>query len=203
MKTRFVYALLMISVGFGSCSINKQGKEPSITLDNLKKEFRDPGPEWRGKPFWSWNGDLEKDELIRQIHVFKEMGMGGFFMHSRVGLQTEYLGDTWFDLINACADTAEKLGMEAWLYDEDRWPSGTAGGLVTKTMEFRMQYVTGLQIPAERFTWSDSTLAAFVCDVDSIRFTNARPIDRETDMKTLSGKKILAFVRSYDKPDDF
>ncbi len=63
--------------------------------------------------------------------------MGGFFMHSRVGLQTEYLGDKWFDLINACADTAEKLGMEAWLYDEDRWPSGIAGGLVTKNKEYQ------------------------------------------------------------------
>src|SRR5690625_4665748 len=87
--------------------------------------YLEPTNEYRGKPFWSWNGKLEKDELLRQIHVFKEMGFGGFFMHSRTGLATEYLGDEWFDLINVCAEEAEKLGMEAWLYDEDRWPSGT------------------------------------------------------------------------------
>jgi arylsulfatase A-like enzyme len=57
------------------------------------------------------------DALIRQIYVMQEMGFGGFFMHSRTGLATEYLGPEWFDLINACADEAEKLGMEAWLYD--------------------------------------------------------------------------------------
>ena len=100
-----------------------------------------PGVEWRGKPFWSWNGKLEKTELLRQIDVMKEMGMGGFFMHSRTGLETEYLGDEWFDLINTCADYAESIGLEAWLYDEDRWPSGLAGGMVTKHPEFRQKAI--------------------------------------------------------------
>lgn len=39
--------------------------------------------EYRGIPFWSWNGILEKEEIIRLVHVLKEMGFGGFFMHSR------------------------------------------------------------------------------------------------------------------------
>ncbi|MEI8207433.1 MAG: glycoside hydrolase, partial [Kiritimatiellales bacterium] len=108
---------------------------------NLGDDFKNPGMEWRGKPFWSWNGRLQKEELIRQIHVMKEMGMGGFFMHSRTGLETEYLGDEWFDLINACADEAEKLGLEAWLYDEDRWPSGLAGGIVSQHPEFRQKAI--------------------------------------------------------------
>ena len=84
------------------------------------------------KPFWAWNGKLDKEELIRQTEVMKEMGFGGFFMHSRTGLATEYLSDEWFDDINACADAAEKEDMESWLYDEDRWPSGSAGGIATK-----------------------------------------------------------------------
>lgn len=60
--------------------------------DFTPSEFQKPSAAWRGKPFWSWNGRLELDELIRQIHVLKDMGMGGFFMHSRIGLATEYLG---------------------------------------------------------------------------------------------------------------
>ena len=66
---------------------------------------------------------MHQDELFRQIGVLKDMGMGGYFMHSRTGLATEYLGDEWFRLINACADEGARLGLEAWLYDEDRWPS--------------------------------------------------------------------------------
>ena len=45
----------------------------------LYELFVSPGSCYRGKPFWAWNGKLEKDELIRQIHVMKKMGFGGFF----------------------------------------------------------------------------------------------------------------------------
>lgn len=105
------------------------------------QEFQNPSSKWRVKPFWSWNGELDKDELLRQIDVMKEMGMGGFFMHSRTGLETEYLGDEWFDLVNSCADYADSVGLEAWLYDEGRWPSGLAGGIVSKHPEFRQKAI--------------------------------------------------------------
>ena len=39
------------------------------------KAFKMPDWRYRAKPFWSWNGDLEADELIRQIDRFKEMGL--------------------------------------------------------------------------------------------------------------------------------
>ncbi len=126
-------------------------------------EFKNPGVEWRGKPFWSWNGKLEKDELLRQIDVMKDMGMGGFFMHSRTGLETEYLGDEWFELINACADYGESIGMEAWLYDEDRWPSGLAGGIVSKHPEFRQKAIL-LEIDPEGE--GENVVAEFACDLD-------------------------------------
>jgi hypothetical protein len=60
------------------------------------------------------------------------MGFGGFHMHSRVGLDTEYLGEEYMDIVKKCVERAKEKGMLAWLYDEDRWPSGAAGGLVTK-----------------------------------------------------------------------
>ena len=48
-------------------------------------------------PFWSWNDELEEDKLVAQIRKMKEHGYGGFFMHARSGLKTEYLSDKWFD----------------------------------------------------------------------------------------------------------
>ena len=101
-------------------------------MDRMWSEFSNPDCRFRGKPFWAWNGKLEAEELRRQIRVMKQMGLGGFFMHSRVGLNTAYLSDEWFEMIAACNDEARKQQMEAWLYDEDRWPSGAAGGLVTQ-----------------------------------------------------------------------
>ena len=94
--------------------------------------FVKPSAEYRGAPLWSWNTKLKRDVLLRQIDHLAEMGMGGFHMHVRVGLDTEYLGDEFMDHVRACVNYAKEKGMLACLYDEDRWPSGAAGGIVTK-----------------------------------------------------------------------
>lgn len=99
--------------------------------------FENPSAEYRGTPFWSWNCALDADELVRQIHILKEMGFGGFHMHSRTGMDTPYLTDAFFDLIETCVKTAKAEHMLAWAYDEDRWPSGFAGGIVTKNKAYR------------------------------------------------------------------
>ncbi|MBR6739612.1 MAG: hypothetical protein IKM04_00885 [Clostridia bacterium] len=82
---------------------------------------------YKSFPFWSWNDTLEPESLRAQIREMKAAGIGGFFMHARGGLTTEYMGKEWFDAIRACIDEAEKCGMEAWCYDENGWPSGFAG----------------------------------------------------------------------------
>ena len=119
-------------------------------LNEQMKQFKEPGADFRGMPFWAWNAGLEPGELIRQIRVMKEMGLGGFFMHARVGLNTKYLGPEWFECVRTCVAEAEKLGMKAWLYDEDRFPSGAAGGLVTRDPAFRARHLllTSSRIPS-------------------------------------------------------
>lgn len=96
------------------------------------ERIRAAAPSYGSIPFWSWNDKLEEDGLRRQIRDMKRLGMNGFFMHARGGLETEYLSDEWFDCVNVCVDEAKKLGMEAWSYDENGWPSGFAGGALLK-----------------------------------------------------------------------
>ncbi len=143
---------------------------------SVLQDFAAPGAVYRGKPFWAWNGKLEPDELRRQIRVMHRMGLGGFFMHSRVGLATPYLSEEWFTCIDACIDEAKGLGMEAWLYDEDRWPSGAAGGLVTKKAKYRMRSLM-LQVleSPKALSWK-GTLAAFTAVLDGPRATRVRPL---------------------------
>lgn len=107
----------------------------------MERAFKAPGNEYRSKPFWAWNGKLDKEELHRQLDILKEMGVGGAFIHSRVGLETEYLGQEWMELVADCLDYGRKIGLELWLYDEDRWPSGTAGGKVTENKENRTKHL--------------------------------------------------------------
>ncbi|MCH5213527.1 MAG: hypothetical protein J1G06_10980, partial [Oscillospiraceae bacterium] len=110
--------------------------------ENLDMDlFKSPTSQYRGVPFWSWNCKLEKNELLRQIDCLREMGFGGFNMHARSGLDTKYLGDEFMGLVADCAKYAEEQNMLAWLYDEDRYPSGAAGGYVTKKIENRQKYI--------------------------------------------------------------
>ncbi len=101
-------------------------------MKNTINEIKSVAPSYGSLPFWSWNDKLEEEHLRRQIRDMKELGMNGFFMHARGGLKTEYLSDEWFDCINVCIDEARKLGMEAWAYDENGWPSGFGGGALLK-----------------------------------------------------------------------
>ena len=122
-----------------------KSKEDKLSLEL----FKNPTNEYRGAPFWAWNCKLEKDELIRQIGYLKEMGFGGFNMHARPGLVTEYMGEEFMELIKVCAEKGEKEGMFAWLYDEDYCPSGSAGGAVPKNSAYRSKVLTFTVTPCE------------------------------------------------------
>jgi hypothetical protein len=97
---------------------------------------------FRTIPFWSWNDKLDCGVLREQIRQMHAAGIGGFFMHARGGLQTEYLSEEWIECVKACLDEARQLGMEAWLYDENGWPSGFGGGLVNGLgEEYQQKYL--------------------------------------------------------------
>jgi len=131
----------------------KKNTEKSLS-DTL---FKNPTSEYRGTPFWAWNSFLTKEELCRQIDVFKEMGLGGFHMHVRTGLENKYLDDDFMELVKACVNKAKDEEMLAWLYDEDRWPSGAAGGIVTKDEKYRARCLLFTNAKkSENFSSNDS-----------------------------------------------
>lgn len=147
--------------------------------EKLSKDlFKNPTSEYRGTPFWAWNCRLEKEELKNQIDIFKQMGFGGFHMHVRTGLETPYLSDEYMDIVKSCTEKAKNEDMLAWLYDEDRWASGAAGGFVTKDKKYREKYIRftpnkrsqadEMYYPAEGepVNAADSLLAAYEITLD-------------------------------------
>ncbi|MEA4863165.1 MAG: glycosyl hydrolase [Victivallaceae bacterium] len=143
----------------------------------------------RCAPFWAWNGELEIPELRRQIRIMKRMGMGGFFMHSRTGLSTPYLGKKWFDCVRACAEEAEKLGLLAWIYDEDRWPSGAAGGLATSDERFRQRRLRLLDAVPENGDGVAGMFAAVLIGEAAFRVRRISGADEVNP-----GETLLVFV---------
>ena len=97
---------------------------------------------YRPVPFWSWNEKLDTAETREQIEKMEQAGIGGFFMHARGGLQTEYMGEEWFDNVEASIEEAEQRGMHAWAYDENGWPSGFGSGKVNgRGVEYQQKFL--------------------------------------------------------------
>ena len=92
-------------------------------------------------PFWSWNDELETEKLTKQVDWMKQVGMGGFIMHARSGLKTEYLSKEWLECVNTCAARGKDRQMKAWIYDENGWPSGFVGGRLLEKEENRDRYI--------------------------------------------------------------
>lgn len=171
--------------------------------------FRSPSSEYRGTPFWAWNDMLEKEELSRQIDIFREMGLGGFHMHVRTGLKNNYLGDEYMSLVRHCVDKAKSEGMLAWLYDEDRWPSGSAGGVVTReNLSFRAKHLLFTDMPEKVRSNTELTggeqkscdavfIACYDVTLDRDGFLSSyRRIDEN---ERAEGRKWYAFLES-EKP---
>lgn len=104
--------------------------------------FKDIPKKYRPIPFWSWNDKLDTNETKEQVHKMDDAGIGGFFMHARGGLQTEYMGDEWFQNVESAIGASEETGMSAWAYDENGWPSGFGNGYVNgKGIKYQQKYL--------------------------------------------------------------
>ena len=103
--------------------------------------FRNPSARFRGAPFWAWNCRMTKENIAKVTEALSEMGMGGGHIHCRSGMDNPYLGSEFIELVKYTNDKFKEHDMLTYLYDEDRWPSGAAGGAVTKNPDYRMRFL--------------------------------------------------------------
>lgn len=80
--------------------------------------------------FWSWNDKITEAEIVTQLREFADGRFDGVVIHARAGLSIPYMGEKWFSLYECALKTAKALSLDVWIYDEDGWPSGFAGGIV-------------------------------------------------------------------------
>lgn len=173
-------------------------------MEEIKKYFKEPKKEYRAIPFWSWNDKLISEELINQIKDFKEKGIGGFFMHSRVGLETEYMGEEWLKCVEDVVKASKEIDIDPWLYDEDRWPSGFAGGkVIEKIGDEGRAKILCLRILKNINEIRGNELAIYKAELINDKINNLK---RTNDIKelTLNEKEsILALYREISKKNEW
>ena len=165
-------------------------------LDLLFQRLQAPENAQRSAPFWGWNSKLDPSELTVQIHDMKDKGLGGCFIHSREGLETPYLSCEWMDDVSCVAEAAKREDLELWIYDEDKWPSGSAGGKVAAAAP---QQFTATALTLEVLPYS----AEFSQDGDDILQTyQAQLLGRE--LRSLGcGDSLLVLRRERSRSSEW
>ncbi len=143
MKTLpYLLAATLLSA-FISCQKEPESGYPD-NISALLEQIADPPAKYRTAPLWDWNDKINREDIAFQLEQFKKGGLGGVFIHPRPGLVTEYLSDDWNELFAYTVKTGKELGMFVWIYDENSYPSGFAGGHVQDRFPESYNQGTGL-----------------------------------------------------------
>lgn len=147
-------------------------------MSNLWEKLLCPPAEYRSAPLWSWNDKLKQVELERQIEEMYTAGIGGFFMHARAGLQTPYMGEAWMEAIRISIAKSRELGMNAWFYDENGWPSGFADGEIPSKGIACQQKILAWEKPPFRHP-KERAIGFYTLEADSVQYRLLSPEDSD------------------------
>ena len=183
-----------------SCKKTEPGEVRINNFASLSAEFREPSREFTTSPFFVWNAEITSDEIDRFMNDFKNAGSRQVFVHPRPGLITEYLSERWFELFRFTVAKGKELGMDVWIYDENSYPSGFAGGHVPAEMPESRDQGQGLRMAAFEVL-PDTAEKYFLC----LRETDGQYVDITSIVNEEKGKtgKYFLFSKSYHGKSDW
>lgn len=165
----------------------------------LRPLFHNPPRQFSTGPLWVWNDMLTEDQVRSTLRDLAKQKIQQVWVHPRPGLMTPYLGDEWFKLFRIALNEAAKLDMNVWIYDENSYPSGFAGGWVPEVMpESRGRGLSLKEVDAVP-AWNNDTVAVYRLGGDA-GFVNLSAHARSGE-KLPSGRYMVASeVRSGNSP---
>ncbi len=161
-------------------------------MKELLENFNNPSSEFRTAPFWIWNDEMDKAEIERQLREMHSHGFGGAFAHARLGLMTPYLGEEWFDCFTHALRVCKELGMKLYIYDENNWPSGAAGGIVTENKpDCRNRWVEKAVVSTNSINYKGNLVKAYAYDEENDKILSELTDKPQDEWKNVSGKALV------------
>ncbi len=158
---------------------------PAIDSTAVKKLLADPPREYATAPLWVWNDMLTEQQIRDTMRDLAGQKVKQVFVHPRPGLMTPYLSPDWFRLWKVALDEAEKLDMNVWIYDENSYPSGFAGGHVPELMPESRGMGLSIKESIAAPKWNADTVSVLQLDgdktvnvSDKVKAGDALPEDR-------------------------
>ena len=81
-------------------------------------------------PMAAITGNLTMEEIRTMLRRYADQGIRQYLMYPRDGCDVPYMSERWLEILGNIIETAAKLDIDIWLYDEFNWPSGTCKGAV-------------------------------------------------------------------------
>ncbi|MCQ2283682.1 MAG: glycoside hydrolase family 2 [Bacteroidales bacterium] len=167
--SRSILTCLLLSLTIcGPLPSHAQQSEPSSTVSALYELFQNPPTQYRPWVRWWWNGNkVNADELVRELHLLKEAGIGGveinpieFPTHGddSMGIASlPWLSDEWLSALRTTLDSARAMGMGCDLLVGSGWPIG--GTFVPEKERAQILCPYALEIEGPQvFTIFDTTI---------------------------------------------
>ena len=157
------------------------------------REFEHPPASCGQMMFWIWNGEVTEGRITEMLEQYAARGIGGVLIHPRAGLITEYLSERWWKLWDHSLKECVRLGLECHIYDEDAFPSGTAGGLVLEAVpEAGARVLTARLCAGPPVEVGGELLAAFRYTPDAVPL---EPLATSSDLGVAAAAgTVLTFV---------
>ncbi len=143
-------------------------------LDKADTMDVDPAGQW-AEVLQAGPGDEKESaaldqELDRYLQKLADLGNGGIV--TNVGFEDYLVSRRQWEILRRGLRRATELGLRAWIYDEKGYPSGTAGGIVTRAnpefaalglacYTWRVEGPTQIALPlppsCRKFVWAGAT----------------------------------------------
>ena len=188
----WIIALAFICMPFVTCSAQVADSTA------VKALFADPPIEYSTGPLWVWNDMLTEQQVISTLNDLANQQIRQAFVHPRPGLMTPYLSDDWFRLWKVAMKEAEKLDMNLWIYDENSYPAGFAGGFVPHAMpESRGKGLKAVEqnLPPQL---SDDIIAVY--QIKDGRYENVTEKIRDGEKLTGSQYLVISVTHAENAP---
>ncbi|HEY4291137.1 MAG TPA: glycosyl hydrolase [Puia sp.] len=155
----------------GNTSWYRTSDADEASGDELYAAFKDPANTAKPSVRWWWNGlRVVKEELIRELDMLKEIGVGGVEINSirfpdtsdPLGYkEMQWLSEEWVDLIQFAVTAAKERGMICDIIMGSGWPFG--GEFLTGDEQTQLMALGTLDVAGPKtLTLSRSELIALV-----------------------------------------
>ena len=175
---------MYIGIALALCQCGPQ--HDVLTTEQLYEGFQQPPSAYHPFVRWWWNGDkVEADELVRELRLLKDAGIGGVeinpiafpsYCDSLDKPSLPWLSPEWIDMLKVCFDEADSLEMTCDLLVGSGWPFGAEFLSEDERAQIVVNYAEPVTGPATLTVVRDSILEKAMPKVSSPYVGNTKEL---------------------------